>query len=160
MCGHAIQPDTPRCPRPDHAPLRGPSAAAQTPQGATVTGTITNSLSGDAAPNVVVVIDSPKFSQTVKTGADGKFTLVNVPPGVYHLSVRGDGYLSSRSDITVSGPSQTSDLRIDPELHYSEVTSVSPDARNQFDAYQATNVLGGQELTQRAAGDAWRDAAE
>jgi iron complex outermembrane receptor protein len=122
-------------------------AAAQTPLGATVTGTITNSLSGAPAPDVVVVIDAPKFTQTVKTGADGKFTLVNVPPGAYHLSVRGDGYLSSRSDITVSGPSQTSDLRIDPELHYSEVTSVSPDARNQFDAYQATNVLGGQELT-------------
>lgn len=122
-------------------------ALAQTPQGATVTGTITNSLSGDPAPNIVVVIESPKFSQTVKTGADGRFTLINVPPGTYHLAVRGDGFLPSRSDITVSGAAQTADLRLDPELHYSEMTSVSPESRNQFDAYQATNVLGGQELT-------------
>jgi iron complex outermembrane recepter protein len=127
-------------------------AAAQTPQGSTVTGTITNSLSGSPAPNVIVAIESPKFTQTVKTGADGKFALINVPPGVYHLSLRGDGYLASRSDLTVSSASQTSDMRIDPELHYSEMTSVSPDARNQFDAYQATNVLGGQELTKELQG--------
>jgi iron complex outermembrane receptor protein len=126
--------------------------AAQTPQNATVSGTITNNLSGDPAPNVTVAIESPTFSQTAKTGADGKYTFTNVPPGTYHLSVRGDGYLASRSDLTVNGPSQTSDLRIDPELHYSEVTSVSPDSRNQFDAYQATNVLGGQELTKALQG--------
>ena len=52
-------------------------AAAQTPQGATVSGTITNSLSGDPAPNLVVAIESPTFSQTAKTGADGKFVLIN-----------------------------------------------------------------------------------
>src|SRR5258705_1545080 len=128
------------------------SAFAQTSQGATVSGTITNSLSGDPAPNVVVVIESPKFTQTAKTGPDGKYTLTNVPPGTYHLSVRGDGFLPSRSDLTVSGASQTNDARIDPELHYSEMTSVSPESRNQFDAYQATNVLGGQELTKQLQG--------
>jgi iron complex outermembrane receptor protein len=122
-------------------------AAAQTTPAATITGTITNSLSGDPVPSVTVAIESTTFSQTVKTGPDGKYKFTNVPPGTYHLSVRGDGFLASRSDLTVSGQEQTSDVRLNPELHYSEVTSVSPDARNQFDAYQATNVLGGQELT-------------
>jgi iron complex outermembrane recepter protein len=128
------------------------AAAAQVPQAATVSGTITNNLSGDPAPGMTVVIESPTFSQTVKSGPDGKYTFNNVPPGTYHLSVRGDGFLASRSDITVTGSSLTSDLRINPELHYSEVTSVSPDSRNQFDAYQATNVLGGQELTKELQG--------
>jgi iron complex outermembrane recepter protein len=127
-------------------------AVAQTPQGGTVSGTITNSLSGDPAPNVVVLIESPTFSQMVKTAADGKFTLTNVPAGTYHLNFRGDGYLSKRTDLTVTGAAQTSDFRIDPELHYTEVTSVSPESRNQFDAYQATNVLGGQELTKALQG--------
>ena len=35
----------------------------------------------------------------------------------------------------------TLDVAVDPELHYSEVVSVSPDARNQFDSYQPTSVL-------------------
>jgi iron complex outermembrane recepter protein len=121
-------------------------AQARTDRGS-VTGAITNSLSGDVVPNLIVTLESPTFLQSVKTSADGRFTLTNVPAGVYHLSVRGDGFLPMRVDVTVSGAPLTSDLRIDPELHYSEVTSVSPDARNQFDAYQATNVLGGQELT-------------
>jgi iron complex outermembrane receptor protein len=35
-----------------------------------------------------------------------------------------------------------------PELHFSEVTSVGPNVTSQFDSFQATNVLGGQDLTQ------------
>jgi iron complex outermembrane recepter protein len=128
--------------------LTAASASAQPrPDRATITGAITNSLSGDVVPNLIVTLESPAFTQSVKTGPDGRYTLTNVPAGAYHLNVRGDGFLPLRVDVTVSGAPQTSDLRIDPELHYSEVTSVSPDSRNQFDAYQATNVLGGQELT-------------
>lgn len=132
--------------------VAAPALHAQGPQPGAISGTITNSLSGDPVANITVAIESPTFSQTAKTGRDGRFSLTNVPPGVYHVAVRGDGFLSSRSEITVTGGPQTSDLRIDPELHYSEVTSVSPDSRNQFDAYQATNVLGGQELTKELQG--------
>src|SRR5688572_8068784 len=111
----------------------GDPALAQAPQGATVSGTIVNSLSGDPAPNVTVTVESPTFSQTTKTGPDGKFTLANIPAGTYHLAVRGDGYLPARSEITVGAAAQTADLRIAPELHFSEVTTVSPDSRSQFD---------------------------
>ena len=38
----------------------------------------------------------------------------------------------------------TLDVGVDPELHYSEVISVSPDARDQFESYQPTSVLAGQ----------------
>ena len=41
------------------------------------------------------------------------------------------------------------DVAIDPELHFSEVVSVSPDARNQFDSYQPTTVLAGQDLAKQ-----------
>ena len=44
----------------------------------------------------------------------------------------------------VTAGEQTSDISLDPELHFSEVTSVSPEGRSQFESFQATNVLGGQ----------------
>ena len=40
----------------------------------------------------------------------------------------------------------TVDVSLDPELHYSEVVSVSPEARDQFESYQPTSVLAGQDL--------------
>jgi iron complex outermembrane receptor protein len=47
---------------------------------------------------------------------------------------------------------QTSDVPLAPELHFSEVTSVSPEGRSQFESFQATDVLGGQELTKELQG--------
>ena len=38
---------------------------------------------------------------------------------------------------------------VDPELHFEEVLSVSPEARSQLDAFQPTSVLAGQELTKQ-----------
>ena len=46
----------------------------------------------------------------------------------------------------------TADIRLTPELHFSEITSVSPEGKNQFESFQATNVLGGQELTKELQG--------
>jgi hypothetical protein len=127
--------------------ILGLSGSAEAQQTGTVSGVLTNSLSGDVIPNAVVVLESPSFTRQVRSGPDGKFSLVDVPPGSYHLIVRADGYLPSRTEITVQAGLQISDTRINPELHFSEITSVSPDAKSQFETFQATNVLGGQELT-------------
>lgn len=121
-------------------------------QTGSVSGTLTNSLSGDVIPNATVVVESPSFTRQVRSGPDGKYSLADVPPGMYHLIVRADGYLPSRTEMTVTAGPQTSDLRVNPELHFSEVTSVSPEAKSQFETFQATNVLGGQELTKEIQG--------
>src|SRR6185295_3489094 len=81
------------------AGLAIPAAAQQT---GTVTGTLTNSLSGDPIPNALVTLEAPTFSRQVRSGADGKFTVANVPAGAYHLIIRADGYLPSRTEVTVS----------------------------------------------------------
>ena len=125
---------------------------AEARQASVVSGTITNNLSGDVVPNALVIIESPSFTRQVRTGSDGKFSVPDVPAGSYHLIVRADGYLPSRTEVTVQSTGLTSDVGINPELHFTEVTSVSPEGRNQFESFQATNVLGGQELTKEMQG--------
>jgi iron complex outermembrane receptor protein len=124
--------------------LSVPVLAQQT---GTVSGTLTNSLSGAAVPKALILLEGAGRSTSVQTGSDGKFSFTDVAPGSYHLIARANGYLPLRTEVTVTGGPQTSDLRIDPELHFSEVTSVSPEGKSAFESFQATDVLGGQELT-------------
>jgi iron complex outermembrane receptor protein len=120
-------------------------AAAQA--GVAVSGRLLNSLSGDPIPGAVVRID--ELNRTVMSDAMGGFTFDNVPAGTYHLSVQTAGYTTRRTEVAVSStPVSMVDLNIDPELHFQEVTTVTGDLRSQFDVYQPTAVLGGQELTQ------------
>ena len=87
-----------------------------------------------------------ELNRQARTNSDGRFSIAGVPPGQYHLLVRADKFAPNRTEITVAQTTITVDVAIDPELHYSEVVSVSPDARNQFESYQPTSVLAGQEL--------------
>lgn len=70
----------------------------------------------------------------------------NVPPGSHHLVIAASGFVPRRLTIDVKGSSfPPLDISLDPELHYIEVLSVSPDARSQFESYQPTSVLSGQD---------------
>ena len=117
-------------------------AAAQSGTG--VSGTITDTVTHATVPNATVVIE--ELNRQGRTNSDGRFSIAGVPPGQYHLLVRADKFAPNRTEIAVAQNSLTVDVSIDPELHYSEVVSVSPDARNQFESYQPTSVLAGQEL--------------
>ena len=132
--------------------IMGGAGRAAAQDTATVSGSVVNSLSGDVVPNAIVVIEAPRFNRLVRTGPDGRFAVSNVPAGSYHLVVRADGYLQSRTELEVKAGPQTSDILLNPELHFSEVTSVSPEGRSQFESFQATDVLGGQELTKALQG--------
>jgi iron complex outermembrane recepter protein len=123
------------------------TAWAQQATTASVSGTVTSTLSGDPVPNATVRIESPTLTRQVMTDSTGKYSVADLPPGTYHLIIRMNQFLPSRTDLTLSAGAQTSDIRLDPELHFSEVTSVSPEGRSQFESFQATDVLGGQELT-------------
>lgn len=122
-------------------------AAARAEQSATLTGTVTNGSVPVA--NAVVELENTGGTRTTKTSATGAFSLPNVPNGTYHLSIRGDGYLATRIDVTVAGTMAPLEIRLNADPHFSEVISVSPDARSQFDSYQPTTVLGGQELASK-----------
>ena len=113
-----------------------------------LSGRLLNSLSGDPIPDATVQID--ELGRTVTSAADGTFRFENVPVGMYHLSVHSQGYSTRRTEITLSaGTTASMDFAIDPELHFEEQTTVSGDTRSQFEVYQPTAVLTGQDLTKQ-----------
>lgn len=116
-------------------------------QTARVSGRLVNSLSNDPIPAAVVVLE--ELRRETRSAPDGTFTFDALPPGTYHVSVRADGYSSRRTELMAAAGASPVDVPIDPELHFEEVLSVSPEARSQFDSFQATTVLSGQELSKQ-----------
>ncbi len=121
------------------------SALAQT---AALEGRLVNSLNGELLAGATVVIDELK--REVVSGPDGTFRFENIAPGRYHVWVRAQGYSSRRTEVTVPTEGGAPvELRVDFDLHFQEVASVSAEVRSQFDAFQPTTVLSGQELTKQ-----------
>ena len=123
----------------------GTVAAAQT--GATVSGKVTQGENQEPLSGALVVID--ELRRETRAAEDGSYRFENVPPGSYHVGVRAEGYTTRRAEVTVGTTPVTLNMAVDFDLHYEEVLSVSPNARPQFESYQATTVLAGQELTQQ-----------
>lgn len=121
--------------------LSAAGIAAQT--GASLTGKVTRD-NGDAMAGAAVVIEELK--REVRTAADGTYRFENIPPGNYHASVRAEGYSTRRTEVTVRPEGATLDLVVELDLHFAEVVSVSPNRRPQFESYQPTSVLAGQDL--------------
>jgi iron complex outermembrane receptor protein len=118
-------------------------AAASAQTAVRVSGLLLNSVTG-APVSGTVVIDELK--QETTAAPDGTFAFENVPPGNYHFTARAGGFRTRRSEAVVTDGAAPLTLTIDPEVHYEEVISVSPDARSAFESYQPTTVLAGQEL--------------
>jgi iron complex outermembrane receptor protein len=113
--------------------------------GTTLSGTITQTENSQPLSGALVVID--ELRREARAGEDGSYRFENVPPGQYHVGVRAEGYSTRRTEITVGATPATLNISIDFDLHFAEVLSVSPTARPQFESYQPTTVLDGQELT-------------
>jgi len=127
------------------------AAAAAAPQaaapGVTLSGRLYHSVTLKPIADAVVLVEGTKLEG--KSKADGTYSIAGVPPGDHHLVVVAPGFVAARADVTVGNAPATLDVAVDPELHYAEVVSVSPDARSQFDAYQPTTVLSGQDLAKQ-----------
>ena len=121
-----------------------------TAQGVTVSGRLIHSVSLKPVGDATVSIEGTKLE--TRSAADGTFSIANVPAGSYHLLVIAPGFMPARAELTVAETSVTLEVSVDPELHYTEVVSVSPDARSQFESYQPTSVLAGQDLSKQLEG--------
>lgn len=122
------------------------TSAIAAQSGAALTGKVTRE-GGDPLVAAVVVIDESK--REARTGDDGTYRFENIAAGTYHLIVRAEGYTSRRAEVVVSAQGATQDLVVELDAHFAEVVSVSPTPRAQFESYQPTSVLGGQELAKQ-----------
>jgi iron complex outermembrane recepter protein len=115
--------------------------------GVPVSGRLLNSL--DATPLAGATVQIDELRRQTISGADGTFTFDNVPPATYHLSVLAQGFSTRRTEVKVVAGMSPIELQVDFDLHFEEVVSVSGDARSQFDTFQPTSVLAGQELSKQ-----------
>lgn len=95
----------------------------------------------------IVVID--ELRREVRADEDGNYRFDQVPPGNYHVGVRADGYTTKRTEVSVGTTPAALNLSIDFDMHFTEVVSVGPNARPQFESYQPTSVLSGQDLAKQ-----------
>lgn len=121
-----------------------PTAFAAAQSGTSLSGKVTQASNNQPLAGALIVID--ELRRETRAGDDGAFKFEGVPPGLYHVGVRAEGYSTRRTEVTVGAQPATLDIAIDFDLHFAEVLSVSPDARPQFESYQPTTVLAGQEL--------------
>jgi len=116
--------------------------------GVSFSGQLTNSLSDEPITGATVQIQ--ELDRTTTSGEDGGFVFDDIPPGNYHLFVHAEGYSTRRVEATVGELATPHiDLRVDPELHFNEITTVTANAQNQFEVYQPTAVLAGQDLSKQ-----------
>jgi iron complex outermembrane recepter protein len=120
-------------------------AAAQ--NGVPLSGRLLNSLNATPLGGATVQID--ELRRQTMSGADGMFRFDDIPPGTYHLSVIAQGFSTRRTEVHVAAGMTPIELQVDFDLHFEEVVSVSGDARSQFDTFQPTSVLAGQELSKQ-----------
>jgi iron complex outermembrane receptor protein len=125
----------------------GMSSPAAAQDGVPLSGRLLNSLNGAPLGGATVQID--ELRRQVMSAVDGTFTFENVPPGIYHLSVLAQGFSTRRTEVSVAAGAAPIELQVDFDLHFEEVVSVSGDARSQFDTFQPTSVLSGQELSKQ-----------
>ena len=116
-------------------------------QAGSISGRLYHSVTLRPIGGAVVLVEGTKLE--ARSAADGTYSIANVPAGTHHLVIVAPGFVSGRADVTVGQVAVTLDVAVDPELHYTQVVSVSPDARSQFDSYQPTSVLAGQDLAKQ-----------
>jgi iron complex outermembrane recepter protein len=120
-------------------------------QGTTVTGRLVHSITLKPVPGALVIVEKTEIE--TKADGNGRFTLTNVPEGEHHLVVVAPGMMPRHHELIVgTAPIDLGEVSLNPELHFREVVSVSPDVRDQFHSYQPTTVLAGQDLALQLQG--------
>jgi iron complex outermembrane receptor protein len=139
-----------RAQQPVPSPPPQPSAAP-TGQPATISGQLRQTDSMRPVAKATILVEGTSLVGT--SDAEGRFSIPSVPPGSQHIVIAAPGFVPLRTEVVIGNtPPPPLDVLLHPEVHYTEVVSVSPNARDQFESYQPTSVLAGQELTQQLAG--------
>ena len=117
----------------------------------TITGQVRRA--GTLAPVAKATVIVEGTALETATDAQGRFTLENVPAASEHVIIAAPGFMPLRADLVISAAGAAPlDAVLDQEVHYTEVVSVSPEARDLFASYQPTSVLAGQDLSRELQG--------
>jgi iron complex outermembrane receptor protein len=112
---------------------------------ATITGQVRQSGSLRPVSKATILVEGSNLQAT--SDNDGRFSIPNVPAGTHHLIIAAPNLMPLRVEVTVgAAPPAPLDVLLVDQVHYTEVVSVSPNARDPFESYQPTSVLAGQEL--------------
>lgn len=148
LCGVGAAAQTPPAPAPVPAPPSQvvPVQPLATVQPAEVTGLIRRSGTLKPVPGATILVEG--LSAQATSDSEGRFAIRGVPPGIQHLVIVAPGLMPLRTEVTIGATAPAPlDVVLEQEVHYTEVVSVSPTARDQFESYQPTSVLAGQEFT-------------
>jgi iron complex outermembrane recepter protein len=110
-----------------------------------ITGRVSAGHSAAAVSGAVVTIE--ETGQSAVSGPDGAYRIDGVRPGRVHVRVSAESFAPNRLEVQVVEAGIAVDISLEPELHYAEVVSVGVKPRDPFEAYQATSVLSGQDLS-------------
>ena len=111
----------------------------------TITGQVRRAGTLKPVAKATVIVEGTAIEAA--TDNDGRFTLTSVPPASRHVIIAAPGLMPLRVELTLSkGGAAPLDALLDAEVHYTEVVSVSPEARDAFASYQPTSVLAGADL--------------
>ena len=99
---------------PAIAAIAAPQAVPDT-AGASVYGTVTGVFRnrGGALPYALLVVETPAGRRWVQAGADGRYVLGGLGPGVVTVRVRHPGYRAIAVEVTLAA---SADVRVDLEL--------------------------------------------
>lgn len=117
---------------------------------ADISGRLVDARTGQPLAGVAVVLEELRLE--ARSDREGHYEFTGVPPGEYHLAVRAQGFSTRRTEVHVGDSPVVVNLTVEPDLHFTEVVSVSPNARSAFESYQPTSVLAGQDLDKQLAG--------
>jgi hypothetical protein len=89
-----------------------------------LTGIVTDQSTGDPLPGVNVIIDDTPYGTA--SSNDGRFNIINVPPGMYSVSVMMIGYKTVKiNDVRVSiNRTVTLDVEMEQTVIEGEVVTV------------------------------------
>ncbi len=123
--------------------------AAQAQQ--TITGQVRHAQTLKPMAEVAITVEGT--SLVAVTDSDGRFSIAAVPAGLHHLLITHPGFVPLRPEVRIgTGPPAPLDVLLAPGVHYTEVVSVSPDARDPFESYQPTSTLLGHDLARQLQG--------
>jgi len=117
-------------------------------QGGTITGRVAAQGSGEVLPESrVIVIGTSIFTST---GADGRYTLRNVPAGTYDLRVLRVGYTEQKKPVTIA-TGQTLTVDFDMAQAIIKLAEVVTTATGEQRRVELGNSVTSVDVTQRTA---------